>query len=299
MDTPAADLENPYILSGEVDRARLVAQTRLFRNYIEKNAKQFLGENIKSILDIGCGEGQLTLAFAKLYPEARIVGIDKDEKAIEVAQRAAKAMPNVEFVVGDVQQSLPNGPFDLVYASVVLMHVPNTAKVLKLVYEALRPEGYFWSKDHHASMATAVDHPAFKRLGDWMGATVDRIGGHWRIGAELADILSTAGFTNVRAEKEIYTLGNKTSEERITMSINLGALYNSRKLTNRILGVPESDVEKAYKEVLDAMMAPDGPRGDFLYMNTIGQRPVPQKPSTGTASEKAGVVPIIPPVSDP
>ncbi len=92
--TPAVqslpDIENPYMLSGEIDRARLVAQSRLFRGYIEKNAKNFVGENIKRILDIGCGEGQLTQVFAKLYPSAQVVGIDRDEKALIVARLAAK-----------------------------------------------------------------------------------------------------------------------------------------------------------------------------------------------------------------
>src|SRR5262249_32506342 len=120
-DEKLPDIENPYVLSGEIDRARLVAQTRLFRSYIEKNAKQFVGEDVKSILDLGCGEGQLALVFAKLYPQAKILGIDKDEKAIEVAQRAAKGTPNVEFQVGDILQGLPSGPFDLVYESLVLM----------------------------------------------------------------------------------------------------------------------------------------------------------------------------------
>src|SRR5262249_7985739 len=34
------DVENPYILSGEIDRARLVAQSKLFRHYIENNARR-------------------------------------------------------------------------------------------------------------------------------------------------------------------------------------------------------------------------------------------------------------------
>src|SRR5579859_7232365 len=84
------DIENPYLLSGEVDRARLVAQSRMFRTFIENNAKRIAGENVKRILDIGCGEGQLTQVFAKLYPDAHVIGFDKDEKAIETAQRRSE-----------------------------------------------------------------------------------------------------------------------------------------------------------------------------------------------------------------
>ncbi len=270
---PLADVENPYILSSEVDRARLVAQTRLFRQYIEENAKRFIGENIKSVLDLGCGEGQLTLVFARLYPGARIVGIDRDEKAIEVAKRAAKGMPNVEFQVGDVQEHLPAGPFDLIYESLVLLHVAKTAQTVKLAYDALRPGGYFWSKEFHPMVRTAVNHPAYLRLMDWMNTSMARIGGHLEIATELPDVLAAAGFTNFRKEEQILPLGNMNAEARITMSVNLGAIYNARKLVSKMLQIPESEIEKNYKELVDSMMAPGGPKGEYLYINTIAQRP--------------------------
>ncbi len=266
------DIENPYILSGVVDRARLVAQSRLFRGYIETHAKTFVGENIKSILDIGCGEGQLTQVFARLYPGARVVGIDLDEKAIDVARRSARGLPNVQFEAGNIMERLPEGPFDLVYGSLVLMHIQNTAKVLQLIYQVLNPGGYLWTKDLHPSIAQVIDHPAYERLSNWMNMAMERINSPWQIGGEMPAHLSAAGFNVLRTDREIYVMGNKNAEERITMSVNLGAIYNARSLMSKLLHVPESEIEKAYKEVLDAMMAPDGPRGEYIYVNTISQR---------------------------
>jgi hypothetical protein len=57
------------------------------------------------------------------------------------------------------------------------------------------------------------------------------------------------------------------------MAINLGAIYNARKLMTRVLQVPEVEIEQTYKELLGVMMAPNGPRGDFTYVNRISQRP--------------------------
>lgn len=273
------DVENPYILSGEVDRARLVAQTRLFRGYIEKNAKQFVGENIKSILDLGCGEGQITQVLARLYPTAQVVGIDRDEKAIEAAQRAAKDIPNIKFEVGDVLKELPAGPFDLVYESIVLQHVPGTPKVLNAIYNVLKPGGYLWTKDLHTSYITAIDHPAWKRLMDWLVLAADKIGAPWRIGSELPPILTAAGFTVLRSEKEVYPVGNISTEGRISMSINFGAVYNARKMISKVLPVTESDIEQAYKELIGVMLAPNGPQSEYLYINTISQRPETVNPA--------------------
>src|SRR5262249_55626604 len=157
---------------------------------------------------------------------------------------------------------LPSGPFDLVYESLVLMHIPGTPKIIKSIFDVLKPGGRLWTKDLHPNMETAVDHPAFERLSKWMGTTMDRIGAPWRIGGELAPLLTNTGFKILKTDEEIYTLGTRSAEERVTMAINLGALYNARKLMARVLQVPEIEMENAYKQIVAAMLAPGGPRGN-------------------------------------
>ena len=56
------------------------------------------------VVDIGCGEGWSTLAIARAYPRARVVGIDLDAPSVEAARRHASetAMADaVEFRHGD------------------------------------------------------------------------------------------------------------------------------------------------------------------------------------------------------
>ena len=270
------DIENPYILSdsGEVDRARLVAQTRLFRGYIERNAKQFVGENIKSILDFGCGEGQLTQVFAHLYPDAQVLGIDKDEKAIEAAQRAARSLPNLRFELRDIAQGLPAGPFDLVYESMVLLHLPGTPKLIKAIYDVLKPGGYLWAKGLDNGILTGVNDPAYMRMCTWLANAMEKVNQPWNIASNLAPILTAAGFNVLRSESESYPIGNMSAEARITMAVNLGAIYNARPIINRMLQVPLPEIEHTYKELVATMMAPGGPRGVFSYVNNVARRPV-------------------------
>lgn len=271
---PLPDVENPYVLSGEVDRARLVAQTRLFRQYIEQNVVRLVGKNLNAILDIGCGEGQLTQVFAKLYPAARVVGIDKDEKAIDLARRQARSLPNVEYEIGDIQDHLPMGPFDLVYGSMVLFHVSNTTKVVELIFSVLKPGGYFWSKDLDVSEMPVPGHPSFNRMAELFLPVHKLLGGHATIVQELPDILRGTGFTNVKTERETYPFGNTSPEGRIVMAVNLGAFYNARKIVSKLNQIPESDVEKVYKEACDSLMAANAPTGRYNYGNTLGRRPV-------------------------
>lgn len=49
------------------------------------------GLNTKSVVDLGCGRGELALLFAQQMPNARVVGLDTDEDLIQRAQAAALA----------------------------------------------------------------------------------------------------------------------------------------------------------------------------------------------------------------
>ena len=268
------DIENPYMLSSEVDRARLVAQTRLFRQYIEQNVQRFIGTDVKAVLDVGCGEGQLTQIFARLYPKARVVGVDKDEKAIDAARRDVKGLPNLTFEVGDIQEWLPAGPFDLIYTSMVLFHVPNTEKVLKLAYEALKPGGYFWSKDLDVSVMPIPGHPIFLRMGELFLPVHKMLGGHATISQELPGLLRQSGFSQVATEQEVYPFGYNSPAGRLVMAVNLGAFYNARHILSKANQMPLTEIEKFYREACDTLLAPNAPTGQYRYANTVGRRPV-------------------------
>jgi SAM-dependent methyltransferase len=77
-----------------------------------------------SVLDLGCGAGLFARAAADRG--ARVTGIDTDPAAVE---RAAAAVPEGVFAVGDAQDP-PHGPFDVVAAVQLLMHVADPAAVL-------------------------------------------------------------------------------------------------------------------------------------------------------------------------
>jgi SAM-dependent methyltransferase len=77
-----------------------------------------------SLLDVGCGGGVFARAAADRG--ARVTGIDADPTAVA---RAAAEVPDGVFLVGDALDP-PPGPFDVVVAVQLLMHVPDPAAVL-------------------------------------------------------------------------------------------------------------------------------------------------------------------------
>jgi 2-polyprenyl-3-methyl-5-hydroxy-6-metoxy-1,4-benzoquinol methylase len=78
-----------------------------------------------SILDVGCGEGILTHEWATRHPEARVVGIDLEDPAIQGEWETRRA-PNLDYRVMKAE-NLPfeDGEFEMSAAIEVLEHVPD------------------------------------------------------------------------------------------------------------------------------------------------------------------------------
>jgi SAM-dependent methyltransferase len=77
-----------------------------------------------TVLDLGCGSG--VFAGAAAGRGARVTGVDTDPGVVAAA---AAAVPGGTFAVGDAADP-PPGPFDVVAAVQLLMHVPDPGAVL-------------------------------------------------------------------------------------------------------------------------------------------------------------------------
>jgi len=79
-------------------------------------ARLLSAEKFKKILDVGTGCGILACIAKKYCPDAKVVGVDIFENAINVAKaNAAKNNLEIEFYVSDLFEKIPEGQkFDLI-----------------------------------------------------------------------------------------------------------------------------------------------------------------------------------------
>ncbi len=91
---------------------------------------------VRSILDVGCGEGTITNSLAMRYPDARVVGIDFSATGIACAV-ANYQRSNLEFR-HDLSSKTLGEDFDLVTAFEVLEHVEDWRDLLGRMTEASR-----------------------------------------------------------------------------------------------------------------------------------------------------------------
>ncbi len=79
----------------------------------------------RSALDVGCGEGVLTLEWARRLGDGRIVGIDLDDPKLR-AEWQTRGRPNLEYRAEEATSlSFTDGEFDMATAIEVHEHVPE------------------------------------------------------------------------------------------------------------------------------------------------------------------------------
>jgi len=92
----------------------------------------------RKIADLGCGPGNSTELLLERFPDAEVTGIDSSP-AMLVAAR--KRLPQCRFIEADIGQWQPEQGIDLLFANAVFHWVPDHAKVLARLAEALAPGG--------------------------------------------------------------------------------------------------------------------------------------------------------------
>ena len=113
-----------------------------------------------TVLDLGCGAGDL--ARAATDRGARVTGVDTDREA--VAQAAAR-VPGATFLVRNAQDP-PPGPFDVVTAVLVLMHVADPVAVLRRAGRVgQRVVATVWGRERECDLRVLDE-----ALAPWLGA---------------------------------------------------------------------------------------------------------------------------------
>jgi tRNA (cmo5U34)-methyltransferase len=94
------------------------------------------------VLELGIGTGETALLVRAVHPEAHWVGIDSSEAMLA---RARERLPDAELRLQQVEDELPDGPFDLVVSALAVHHLDGAGKqgLFSRVARALGPGGRF------------------------------------------------------------------------------------------------------------------------------------------------------------
>lgn len=188
------------IEGGRADADRLARQARVMAEATGAFLSRLGLRAGWACLDVGCGDGQVTLELARAVgPAGRAVGIDIDEQALAIAGRSAReAGLTAEFIRADATEPPARDVFDLAYARLLLSHLPDPSAALRAMRSAVRPGGFVAVEDlFTGTLRSEPPAPALDRLQDVYSATVRARGGDPTIGPRLPALFAAAGLTEV------------------------------------------------------------------------------------------------------
>ena len=242
----------------EQERNRLSVQ----RNLLTKFAKESIDQITKrydqfSILDIGCNTGDFCLELFQ-HPDKRkhYVGVDKEEGAIEYAKTVHTEAPEKFYcancedhhgfnaLLNKIEQELDIDSFDIIFLSMVLLHIKNPRAVLDVLRNHLSPNGTLIILDIDDGLNIAYPDPRslFQKAVEICEYT--SFSGYRKSGREILSYLTELDMKNIRLHKSgISTTGMSRKERDDFFNIYFWFIMDDLKQMHQ--NHPESTIIKA------------------------------------------------------
>jgi trans-aconitate 2-methyltransferase len=122
-----------------------------------------------TVVDLGCGPGNLTVTLADRWPGAEVLGLDSSPEMIERAQAEHGSAERVSFAVGDLRAWQPERPVDVLVSNATFQWVPGHVELLPRLAAGVRPGGWFafqvpgnFAEPSHTELAAVRDLPRWQ-----------------------------------------------------------------------------------------------------------------------------------------
>lgn len=196
--------------------------------YSDKVIKLFSKRNVKNnaayllpylqptmnLIDVGCGPASITIEFAKILSEGKVIGVDIENSQIEKAEILAEQLnvDNISFQKADIQ-NLPfeDGIFDLAHTNGVLCQIKDSIVGLSELKRIIKPGGIVASRE--PDMETYLfypDNPILLEALQLSKRAVQIVGGDYYIGRKLKKLYTQVGFSKIIASASCDTYGGST-----------------------------------------------------------------------------------------
>lgn len=155
-----------------------------------------------SVIDLGCGPGELTAKLAAMLPNSQVVGLDSSAEMLEKA--AAYAGPNLRFEQGDL--GAVSGQWDLVFSHATIQWVDDHARLIPQLFGCVKPGGQL-----AVQQPSNYNHPTHTIVHDMALEEPYRsaLGGYARLAPVLgieayADLLYQCGAEGITVLEKVY-----------------------------------------------------------------------------------------------
>ena len=181
-------------------------------------------------LDAGCGPGEtMRLRAERVGPAGSVTGIDVDTDLGEaaVAMLHARGHHQCRFVDADVtsEDAIVDERFDVVYARLLLYHLPERVAVLRRLWKAVAPGGHLVIQDYDVRAVDTVPEletvEEFKRV---VRAAFTAAGCDVHVGSRLPELFAQAGIGAPDGTDVTGRLEPLSDAQRLLYGVHSGVL---------------------------------------------------------------------------
>jgi trans-aconitate 2-methyltransferase len=153
----------------------------------------------ETVLDAGCGSGNVTQLLLDRLPRGRVVAVDSSDSMVEHARQALDPERATVFQA-DLTELRLDEPVDAAFSNAVFHWIPDHDALFVRLHAALRPGGLLVAqcggkgnvaRFHAAAREVAAAEPYAEHLAGWNGPW------HFAGAGETAKRLERAGFTGI------------------------------------------------------------------------------------------------------
>lgn len=168
-----------YVLGHSAEELnRLIDQARLFGELTEDVfVRAGIGPGMH-VLDVGCGAGDVSFLLARMVgPSGAVVGVDRSEDAVAMANARAQAMglAQVSFSQGELDDISLDQPVDAAVGRFVLMYSSEPSIALRRVAANVRAGGIVAFQEMNVAEAKSFPYvDLFEQSMRWIIETLDR-----------------------------------------------------------------------------------------------------------------------------
>jgi trans-aconitate methyltransferase len=198
--TEASRRANGYALGHTPQEyERLRAQARVWEPATARVLDQVGPPPGARCLDAGCGPGEtMRLLAQRVGPAGHVLGVDADASvgALAVEMLRGGGQRQCDFQAHDLtaDEPVPGGPFDLVYARLLLFHLPQRVAVLARLWDAVAPGGHLVVQDYDLRTVSVLpDLASVDEVGRVIMGAFGAAGADVQVGARLGQLFAQAG----------------------------------------------------------------------------------------------------------
>lgn len=168
-----------------------------------------------SLLDVGCGPGNLTADLASRVAPGRVVGLDVVPGILAEAREATAGLSHVSIVPGDVYSlGFADDSFDVVHAHQVLQHLADPVAALREMARVCRPGGLVAVRDaDYRAMSWWPRSPGLDQWMDLYQAVARANGAEPDAGRRLRAWAREAGLSEISASASVWSFTSGAERE--------------------------------------------------------------------------------------